>query len=490
MSIVGCIVYSKRFGKGRVEKCENNIITVKFNDKNCGEFQTNFIFPSAFSNGFLTSSDERIPQYIKQTTIEQTCTSCGRTNLQTELIDGNRFCETCEKQKTSRCIFCGEVHDRRFFTLINTKVHPYMVSMCKNCIPNHTFICDECGNQYTNENRFPCSGGQSLCTSCYQMLVEECALCGSQCLREECEIFFRNEEPILVCPDCRKHHTFICSKCGREELIESLVDSKYIPAAKRICKECAFICSSCGEATEWENSVCSFGRHYCTKCWETKKRNCPICNEVFVPNVETQSLCFDCADSEIYIHSLERIDFSSRKAKLMTTYDLENVNRCYLFTCLLDNCRFRENRMLPQNGREAFHYIIFRFLGYDAVVTYIPRSIMLNVCCSANVTMTEFRSNRGKQKVSNAITRWLSKSNHKISLPEGDMLVLNYPVLLRVQTEYDKNYGKEWNGPDDYIEIGNYGDTTNFYLIGVLEKSQKGLSSCAPIPSQFHMMHP
>ena len=32
-----------------------------------------------------------------------------------------------------------------------------------------------------------------------------------------------------------------------------------------------------------------------------------------------------------------------------------------------------------------------------------------------------------------------------------------------------KIYGKEWNGPYHYTEIGNYGDTTNFYIIGLLQ---------------------
>lgn len=49
------------------------------------------------------------------------------------------------------------------------------------------------------------------------------------------------------------------------------------------------------------------------------------------------------------------------------------------------------------------------------------------------------------------------------SLPENN-------GILRVQTDYDKNYGKEWCGPGDYIESGNnYGDTTDFYIIGVIE---------------------
>ena len=64
------------------------------------------------------------------------------------------------------------------------------------------------------------------------------------------------------------------------------------------------------------------------------------------------------------------------------------------------------------------------------------------------------------------IKKWMPTSTKTISTSAGEMTILNYPVLLRVQTEYDKIYGKEWNGPDDYIEIGNYGDTTNFFIIG------------------------
>ena len=83
--------------------------------------------------------------------------------------------------------------------------------------------------------------------------------------------------------------------------------------------------------------------------------------------------------------------------------------------------------------------------------------------------MTEFRSRKGKLQVYDAIKRWEPTSTSKIDSAAGKMHIINYPILLRVQTEYDKIYGKEWNGPDDYIEIGNYGDTTNFYIIGIIK---------------------
>ena len=83
--------------------------------------------------------------------------------------------------------------------------------------------------------------------------------------------------------------------------------------------------------------------------------------------------------------------------------------------------------------------------------------------------MTELRSQKGRFRVHAAISQWLEESDHTLSIHEGEVQLLHYPVLIRAQTKYDKVYGKEWNGPDDYIEIGNYGDTTDFYIIGVLK---------------------
>lgn len=472
MSIVGCVVYNKRYGKGYITKCDNNIVTVKFSDNNLGDFQANFIFPSAFTDGFLTFSDKRVTEYIDQMTIEQTCSSCGRKSAQTKLIDGRRFCETCEKQKISCCIFCGELHERRNFTQIHTKISPLpsVVSMCQDCIPIHSFRCSECGTQYTTENKMLCLDEKNLCISCYRELVQECDFCGVPHLRKECKYFYYDGDSILVCPECKTQHTFTCSRCGHEELTELLVESKYVSASQKLCRDCVTACSACGEAIERENIVNSFNENYCIECWESKKRTCPICSEEFIPKIDSQSVCFDCDSSIMYISRLKSIDFTSRKAKVLSVYDLDTVNRCELFTNLYENCRSLETGKAMRNDAKPFHYIVMHFFCFDAVIAYIPSSITNFVRYSENVTMTELRSGRGKRKVNDAILYWLPKSNYKITLSEGDMTVLNYPVLLRVQTKYDKNYGKEWNGPGDYIEIGNYGDTTEFYFIGVLDK--------------------
>ena len=105
---------------------------------------------------------------------------------------------------------------------------------------------------------------------------------------------------------------------------------------------------------------------------------------------------------------------------------------------------------------------------YKLVITYLPKDVIGRVKHSENVTMTQFRSRKGLLAVRNAIKNWVDNSTHFLDTSAGKMKILNYPVLLRVQTDFDKCYGKQWNGPDDYIEIGNYGDTTNFYIIGLL----------------------
>ena len=83
--------------------------------------------------------------------------------------------------------------------------------------------------------------------------------------------------------------------------------------------------------------------------------------------------------------------------------------------------------------------------------------------------MTEFRTNKGSRSVRVAIDAWKELSTKYMETSAGRMRILNYPVKLRVQTNYDKNYGKMWNGPYDYVEIGNYGDTTPLWIVGLIE---------------------
>ena len=70
--------------------------------------------------------------------------------------------------------------------------------------------------------------------------------------------------------------------------------------------------------------------------------------------------------------------------------------------------------------------------------------------------------------ISSVVAGEYEKAEYFVNTPEGDMAILNNPIKLRVQTDMDRNYGKCWDGQNSYTLIGNYGDTTEFYIIGIL----------------------
>ncbi|MBQ9167113.1 MAG: hypothetical protein IJX67_01725 [Oscillospiraceae bacterium] len=300
-------------------------------------------------------------------------------------------------------------------------------------------------------------------------MISTCSLCGAEYWRTEGETISTDDEYVQVCPECIQKKTVVCSACDQHVLMEDIVNSKYIPAEKRICKRCVEHCSSCGEPVDDERSCTYFWKTYCKECETAKKAECPVCGEEYIPDNDNQHLCPDCMDSVAFMEKLQEIDFSSQVAKVMSVYALDNMDRCKLFTNLYENCRALHTGKETRNDEEPYHYLVMTIIGYKAVVTYLPREITTRVQPSANVTMTELRSTKGRYRVRAAIDRWVDESDHTLNIREGEVQLLHYPVLIRAQTEYDKVYGKEWNGPDDYIEIGNYGDTTDFYVVGVLK---------------------
>ena len=153
----------------------------------------------------------------------------------------------------------------------------------------------------------------------------------------------------------------------------------------------------------------------------------------------------------------------------MSCYMLENINRCDLFTKLYENCEELSEHKFRNTGESPYHFIVMRIINYNVVITYLPSNVIGKVKHSLNITMTKFRSRKGRLDVHCTINNWDETSEDFLMTSAGKMKILNYPILLRVQTEWDKIYGKEWNGPDDYTEIGNYGDTTKFYIIGFLQ---------------------
>ena len=55
----------------------------------------------------------------------------------------------------------------------------------------------------------------------------------------------------------------------------------------------------------------------------------------------------------------------------------------------------------------------------------------------------------------------------ELPLSDGKIVrIWKKPFLICAMTEFDMNYRKEWDGPGEYITYNEYGDTSNFYIIG------------------------
>ena len=469
MTICGITVYHKKFGQGTISRCENKVLSVAFLNLDGIIQEKNFIFPDVFINKHLETLDPRVDEYIQKYFQERTCSVCGRENVSTKEICEKRLCKQCEEKLTRKCHQCGQINLNENFSSLHLSEYPHYITLCNDCYSHYVYRCDKCHTFFVSTSEVHTYSEKMYCDRCYDKLISTCPICGELYLDEHSNMFVNDGEYIQACPTCIQEKTFVCSECNLHVMNEELVNSKYVSAEKKICSRCVEHCSSCGEPIDTEHSCTYFSKTYCKDCEVSRKVACSICSEEFIPDKDVQHLCPDCMDSVAYIQNTKKLDFSCRYAKTMSVYDLDYVDRCRLFTNLYENCRSLNSGRDARNNDKPYHYLVMTIMGYKAIVTYLPREITTSVKHSANITMTELRSKKGRIKVYAAIERWLSESDHTMCIREGKVQLLHYPVLIRAQTEYDKVYGKEWNGPYDYIEIGNYGDTTDFYIIGVLK---------------------
>lgn len=471
MSIVGCTVVHANWGCGTIVSLNDGVITVRFFHTLQGEKSIRFQFPTAFIQGFLVGADDTSTKRILTALSERKCSICECDALSTELIDGNRYCPSCKKQHTTLCAYCGEYHNKESFIYIRNRPSSYVrTPICPNCISSHTFTCDRCHEQHFITHRASKDfNGRTLCTSCFDSVAKICHFCNSAFDLDKGTSIYRYEGTVHVCPDCKEVETFICSECGDRRLNSNLVDSKYVPADRKVCRSCVESCVICNTSIDTAHTTKAFGKRYCPDCWRKMSVECSCCGDDFVPENTSNQLCPDCIEMEAYISRYEQIHYLSLDYKNISYYYLEQIDRCDLFTNLYRHCSDAIGRYgLAQNTDDPFYFLVMDLYPYKLVISYLSKSVIGKVRYSENVTMTQFRTRKGRMEVRDAIANWADKSTHFLDTTAGKMKMLNYPILLRVQTDFDKHYGKLWNGPDDYIEIGNYGDTTDFYIIGLL----------------------
>lgn len=471
MDIIGISVIHKIWGLGVIESQSGDVISVHFTGMEDSQQRTKFQVPDAFRKKFLTAADNNARKCIEQLLDEYNCAACGTPTIHGSPVNGKRFCLSCRPLHTAICPCCGELHSKTAMVSVINKVYYYEPTLiCSTCAESHSFVCDKCKERFLTSYKSARKIGSHLfCEDCYETVLCTCSFCGNEYRKDDGRTFYSDGTAVHICPNCIDQQTFFCKTCGQRRLKTSIAVSKFISLKDQLCSSCAVICMHCGIAVYPQDAVRIFEKMYCPDCIETKVKECSYCGEKFVPEHSEQTLCPDCIETEKYIARLQTLDFVNCSYKKIDYYSLESINRCSLFTALYKNCWGIDGKSeYSLTSEDGFRFLEMDLYRYKVLVTYLPRHIVGETKYSCNITMTEFRKHRGKSEVFESIEQWLDTADHFMETAAGEMHILIYPILLRVQTELDKVYGKTWNGPDDYIEIGNYGDTTNFYIIGIL----------------------
>lgn len=493
MKLTGCKVFHKMFGNGTIVQETVKSILVQFDEKDKdGKSTKPFIFPDAFVKKYkyLEPLDENAKRIINKVIMERKCSVCKKDNVATELIDGRRFCLNCKNKYVDKCFFCHEDHDVKNMHRERRKGDSYKtIPLCVSCTKKQMFTCTVCNKQYLLEFLAKDNTtGRTLCQECFDEIEKICYYCGTLFEADKGVTFETDETDIHVCPRCLKKKTFICSRCQERCLTSDLVDSKFVPASEKVCISHVWECDVCGELIDDEhtNTLLSYGHYfsecYCPDCWNTKITECSYCGRKFYSKDSKRKKCSYCMEMEEYVARVERMNLLDKQYRAISQWKLERVDRCKLFTKLYSAYKTVEKEYsgeessVNQYEEDQFHYLVLEIKdtywlqSFNVVVTPLPYKVIGRLQAEVNVTMTKLRTRKGRGEVLSNLYKWYSKSTHFLETSAGRMKILNYPILLRVQTDYDKDYRKiRWHGPYQYVDGGNYyGDTTEFYIIGVL----------------------
>lgn len=153
------------------------------------------------------------------------------------------------------------------------------------------------------------------------------------------------------------------------------------------------------------------------------------------------------------------IKSSMRSTDLMTRLRLNTVQICG-----------------PNNYGEPIDVLYARLYGKEyyekielVIIYQIPREEMSALFSTKTpkgkneMTFTEFKKNK--------VSFWQDMDDVRgvceLPLDNGRALRLwNRPFFLKAVTDFDKDFRKEWRNGDLEYEGNNYGDTSEFYIIG------------------------
>jgi len=122
------------------------------------------------------------------------CYCCGSEHDVSDMhqIDGEYYCDDC----ISYCEMC----DRVCLSLTHvSSSHHNGILLCDECIDNHTFTCDHCGD-ITLDSEMIGDGNISLCQYCYENSYGTCYSC--DCIFHNDELYYSDNTGEVYCEAC------------------------------------------------------------------------------------------------------------------------------------------------------------------------------------------------------------------------------------------------------------------------------------------------
>ena len=302
---------------------------------------------------------------------------------------------------------------------------------------------------------------QRLCNDCYTT-AKKCKICGRR-VNEELVSFVEAE----MCDACFLERYFKCDVCGEYNSKWDEAESSIIPKGEHWCRYCIDTCYVCEREIKLDRTTIYnlnyYPYHICTDCQKTHIKKCRKCKTEFLAKESADQLCDDCSAVVSFVDFLKDYDMSELLYLSLDFYDFAESSTVKLMSRLNGSCIedpfdilfisnfFGEKIVVVSEGSKLYHYKVIN--NYHS-----------------SCTLTEFKKSRLFYEL---IDKKMSKLC-SVNWTDNEVIdIWKEPVHLRAQTYADMDYRKEWEGGDIVYEGNNYGDTSDFYIIGKVRSLRK-----------------
>ena len=279
-------------------------------------------------------------------------------------------------------------------------------------------------------------------------------------------------------------HDKKCVECG-EYYSQTEINDDYpkITQDMHLCAHCleenenVTRCYVCDEYILLSQGIGIEERIICPECKNDNTLKCDVCGGLAIkerrsPKRIIDGLCEDCETKQLYYNHISDLKLESAvihsigfaQVKIMKTTNLMSRLHPYHKTSQKSDDDSPFDALLIDMW-QIYRRRILSYGFYLVIVYGIPSrcySLSKDSC-----TMTELTKSR--------VSLWdsINKERSKESITWSDGRVFNLwdcPYNLRAMTNYDMDYRKEFVYGELRYEGNNYGDTSDFYIIGSIKK--------------------